>query len=270
MPDTQSTGALEDALSAETDALAAEAETPAVEPDALYADPRLAACYDTFDGERDDLDHYEAILDELGAHAVLDVGCGTGSLAVRLAARGLDVIGIDPARTSLDVARDKPHAEAVMWVHGTAPELPALGADAAVMTGNVAQVFLTDADWSATLRGIHRALRPGRSFVVESRRPEARAWEQWATETGERSWMVPGVGLVVGRPHEVTVQWPLVTFGDDFTFEDGAMVSSTSTLRFRDEDELRASLVGAGFSVTEIRQAPDRSGREFVVIARAE
>lgn len=277
MADTQSTGTLKDAppgetdaLTAGADALTAEPDAPAPGPDALFADPRLAACYDTFDGERDDLDHYEPILDELGAQAVVDVGCGTGSLAVRLAARGRDVIGIDPARASLDVARDKPHAQAVMWVHGTAPELPALGADAAVITGNVAQVFVTDADWSATLRGIRRALRSGGSFLVESRRPKARAWEQWAAETGEQSWVVPGVGLVVGRPHAVRVEWPLVTFGDDFTFDDGAVVSSTSTLRFRDEDELRASLVAAGFSVTEVRQAPDRPGREFVVIARAE
>lgn len=270
MPDTQTDGTLKDAPPLEIDALTAAAEIPATEPDALYTEPRLAACYDTFDGERDDLDHYESILDELGARAVLDIGCGTGSLAVRLAARGLEVTGIDPARASLDVARDKPHAEAVMWVHGIAPELPALGADAAVMTGNVAQVFLTDAEWSATLRGIRRALRPGGSLILETRRPEARAWEQWAPETGERSWVVPGMGLVVGRPHEVTVQWPLVTFGDDFTFEDGAVVSSTSTLRFRDEDELRTSLAGAGFSVTEVRQAPDRPGREFVVIAQAE
>src|SRR5690625_7853537 len=71
------------------------------------------------------------------------------------------------SRASLDVAHDKPYAEAASWVHGTAEELPALGADAAVMTGNVAQVFLTDEAWSATLRGIHRALRPG-GHVVRS------------------------------------------------------------------------------------------------------
>src|SRR5690625_6800082 len=51
------------------------------------------------------------------------------------------------SRASLDVAHDKPYAEAASWVHGTAEELPALGADAAVMTGNVAQVFLTDEAW---------------------------------------------------------------------------------------------------------------------------
>ncbi|UVY85119.1 class I SAM-dependent methyltransferase [Brachybacterium sp. NBEC-018] len=238
-------------------------------PDQIYADPRLAACYDTFDGERDDLDHYEALIDELGARTIVDVGCGTGSLAVRLAARGLTVTGVDPAAASLDVARSKPHAEAVTWIHGTAPDLPPLGADLAVMTGNVAQVFLTDESWLRTLRGIRAALRPGGWFVAESRRPERRAWEEWQADTDPQVHEVPGVGHVRSRARLVEVALPLVTFTDDFRFEDGATRSSTSTLRFRTEVELRASLAEAGLEVRDIREAPDRPGREYVLLARA-
>lgn len=238
-------------------------------PDAIYADPRLAACYDTFDGERDDLDHYGEILSELGAHSVIDVGCGTGALAVRLAADGLTVTGVDPALASLEVARGKPDADQVRWIHGTAADLPALGADAAVMTGNVAQVFLSDEAWTETLRGIRAALRDGGSLVFESRRPERRAWEEWQQDTAESLHEVPGLGLVRSRPTRFEVALPLVTFADEFTFEDGSTLTSTSTLRWRSEAELRSTLAAAGFAVQEIRDAPDRPGREFVVIARA-
>jgi SAM-dependent methyltransferase len=238
-------------------------------PDSLYADPRLAACYDVFDGERDDLPHYRAILAEHGARTVVDIGCGTGSLATLLAADGLAVTGIDPALASLDMARAKPGAERVTWLHGTAEELPPLGADAAVMTGNVAQVFLTDEAWSATLRAIRGALRPGGVLVFESRRPERRAWEEWRAETGETVYEVPGMGTVRQRPTGFEVALPLVTFSDEFVFADGTAVTSTSTLRWRTEEELRTSLEAAGFAVEEIRDAPDRPGREFVVIARA-
>lgn len=238
-------------------------------PDAIYAEPRLAACYDTFDGERDDLDHYGAILTELGAHSVIDVGCGTGALAVRLAADGLAVTGVDPALASLEVARGKPGAEQVRWIHGTATELPALGADAAVMTGNVAQVFVSDEAWAETLRGIRAALRDGGALVFESRRPERRAWEEWQQDTAESLHEVPGLGLVRSRPTRFEVALPLVTFADEFTFEDGSTLISTSTLRWRSEAELRSTLAAAGFRVQEIRDAPDRPGREFVVIARA-
>jgi hypothetical protein len=71
------------------------------------------------------------------------------------------------------------------------------------------------------------------------------------------------------RPTGFEVALPLVTFSDEFRFEDGTVLTSTSTLRWRDEEELRTTLDAAGFAVEEIREAPDRPGREFVVLARA-
>jgi len=40
-------------------------------------------------------------------------------------------------------------------------------------------------------------------------------------------------------------------------------------LRFRDRDEIAASLAAVGFAVEDVRDAPDRPGREFVFIARS-
>ena len=136
-------------------------------PDAIFAHPRLAAVYDAFDGHRDDLDPYLALAEELAAHVVLDVGCGTGSLAVLLAAGGRTVVAVDPAEASLSIAKAKDRAAKVRWIHGDATALPPLNADLALMTGNVAQVFLTDDEWEHVLRGIGTALRPeiGRAHV---------------------------------------------------------------------------------------------------------
>ena len=44
------------------------------------------------------------------------------------------------------------------------------------------------------------------------------------------------------------------------------MITSDSTLRFRDRGELEASLAAAGYRVLDVREAPDRPGREFVFI----
>ena len=73
--------------------------------DEQFRDPRLAEIYGVLDGDRDDLAAYLAIAEELGARRVLDVGCGTGTLALMLANRGRDVIGVDPPAGSNRAAR---------------------------------------------------------------------------------------------------------------------------------------------------------------------
>ena len=87
-------------------------------PDPIFADPRLAALYDIVDDDRRDLDVYAAIVEELRASSVLDLGCGTGTLACRLARPGLEVVGVDPAAASLDVARRKQGAHLVRPMTG--------------------------------------------------------------------------------------------------------------------------------------------------------
>jgi len=130
--------------------------------------------------DRSDLDAYVLIAEESDARRILDVGCGTGVFAVTLATRGFDVVGVDPAATFLNVARSKLGAKKVRFLLGDATTLPPLQVDLATMKGNVAQVFLTDDDWMATLVGIHEALRPGGQLVFESRDPARRVWEEWS------------------------------------------------------------------------------------------
>ncbi|MDQ2813843.1 MAG: class I SAM-dependent methyltransferase [Actinomycetota bacterium] len=238
-------------------------------PDAIFAHPRLAPIYDAFDGHRDDLTAYLSIADELGADRVLDVGCGTGCLAVLLADSGRTVVGVDPAGASLDVAKSKDAAGRISWVHGDAATVPPFGADLAVMTGNVAQVFLADEDWAQALQGIAAALRPGGYLVFETRRPERRAWEEWAADAGPVSLDIPGTGSVERRSEVTSVRLPFVSFRDTYRFRaDGTVVTSDSTLRFRRRDEVESCLVTAGYRVLDVREAPDRPGREFVFIAQ--
>ena len=238
-------------------------------PDRAFADPRLAEVYDPLDPDRSDLDVYVAIADELGARTVVDLGCGTGTFACLLAARGRTVTALDPAAASIEVARRKPGAELVDWVVGDAASLPPLAVDLVTMTANVAQVFLTDAGWAATLHAAHGALRPGGHLVFESRDPARRAWEEWDRARSSTSAAVAGVGRVDSWVEVLEVTGDLVTFRWTFVFDrDGAVLTSESTLRFRTRAELVGSVTAAGLVVTDVRDAPDRPGRELVVLAR--
>jgi ubiquinone/menaquinone biosynthesis C-methylase UbiE len=237
-------------------------------PDAIFAHPMLAAIYDTFDGDRDDLDLYVDLIGEHEARHVLDIGCGTGSLAILLADNGIAVTGVDPAAASLDVAREKDGAHQVTWIHGDATTLPPLQVDIAVMTGNVAQVFLTDDEWVAALRGIRRALKAHGHLVFETRRPERRAWEDWALETGSVVRDVPGIGQVEQRREVTDIALPYVSFRYSYRFaRDGQVVTSDSTIRFQRRDEIEESLAAAGFTTLEVRDSPDRPHGEDVFIA---
>ena len=237
--------------------------------DPIFAEPRLAEVYDPLDPDRSDLDAYVAVVEEFGARSVLDIGCGTGTFACLLARRGCSVTAVDPAGASLAVARAKPGAERVRWVHGYATDLPPLQVDLVTMTANVAQVFLTDAAWDSTLQAAYAALRPGGRLVFETRDPAARAWLEWNREHSQQRTVVPGVGGVQAWHELLEVSGDLVSFRTTVVFEsDGAVFTSDSTLRFRHRHEVTASLGTAGFVVDEVRQAPDRPGRELVFIAR--
>ncbi|MEV5428318.1 class I SAM-dependent methyltransferase [Streptomyces sp. NPDC052701] len=234
-----------------------------------FRHPRLAALYDLLDPDRRDLDAYLGIAEEFGARRVLDIGCGTGVFALLLAARGIEVVGVDPAGASLAVARAKPGGDRVRWIHGDATALPPLRTDLATMTANVAQEIVAPEAWRATLRGAYEALRPGGRLVFETRVPARRAWEEWHRDASHRVTEVAGTGPVESWVDLVEVDGPLVSFRWTYVFAaDGRTLTSDSTLRFREREEVEADLVAQGYAVEGVRDAPDRPGREFVFVAR--
>ncbi len=242
--------------------------------DQHYVDPRLVAMYDTDNPRGADYDFYLGLAAELGAHTILDLGCGTGLLTRELATDGREVTGVDPAPAMLAHARKQPGAERVRWVEGDSGALGTPEADLALMTGNVAQVFLDDAAWAATLRDLHAALRPGGHLAFESRNPAARAWEGWNraatyeevdSPSGPLECWLDVLSVGDGRVHFVA---------HNVFAETGEDLMVDSQLRFRDEAELTESLRGAGFTVEQVygdwtRGPLTPESRVMVFVARA-
>jgi ubiquinone/menaquinone biosynthesis C-methylase UbiE len=93
--------------------------------------------------------------------AVADVGCGTGTLAIALAADGAKVIGVDGDPEVLALAHAKPGAEAVQWRKGPATALPLPGASADRVVMSLLLHHLDAAAKRTALAEAVRVLRPG-------------------------------------------------------------------------------------------------------------
>ena len=97
--------------------------------------------------------------------SILDAGCGTGRVAVELAERGYDVVGMDVEPSMLDAARAK--APAMRWVLGdlAADPIPGGPYDLVVAAGNV-MIFLQLGTEAAAVANLAGALRPGGLLVA--------------------------------------------------------------------------------------------------------
>ncbi|QLC34465.1 class I SAM-dependent methyltransferase [Halarchaeum sp. CBA1220] len=124
---------------------------------------------------------------------VLDVGCGTGELALFLARRGLDVLGIDLSERAVAQAREKARwrrvpAQFLAW---DALRLPAL-ADAGFAFETVVDSamfhVLGDAERDRFVAGLERVLRPGGWYFLlgDARRDPASTYGVSPAELRER------------------------------------------------------------------------------------
>ena len=234
-----------------------------MDEDRLYHDPALADFYDLENGwERaPDLDYCRTLA--VDAASVLDLGCGTGELAVALAG-GRSVVGVDPAPAMLEIARAKPGADGVDFVEGDARTLR-LGRrfDLVVLTGHAFQVFLTPEDRGAALTTIAAHLAPGGRFIFDSRNPACREWEEWGPEGSMRLVEHPRFGTVAAWND--VAQDPatgIVTYGTHYEIRaTGKRLSAASRIAFPEKAELAALITDAGLRVE--RWLGDWEGTEW-------
>ncbi|TAG21564.1 MAG: class I SAM-dependent methyltransferase [Rhodobacterales bacterium] len=217
--------------------------------DALYNDAALAAFYDWDNPWPKDFDWFLTQLQ--GSRSVLDLGCGTGVFSVALAARGAEVVGVDPAAAMLALARVRPGGDGVHWVTAGAQGLD-LGRrfEAVVMTGHAFQTLLTPADRAACLATIARHLAPGGRFIFDSRNPEAREWEAWTPEATREVQAHPSFGPVERWNDAI---WDagtgIVTYETHYRLGDGRHFQATSQIAFPGFAVLAAEIAVAGLAV---------------------
>lgn len=130
----------------------------------------LADVYDEWYNGPDDTDETVARVAELaGAGPVLELGAGTGRLAIPIAAGGRLVVALDASAAMLDHLRAKPGSSTVRCLVGDAAALPLAGSFAVVLAARNLVCNVTSAAGQQRLfAGAARVLRPGGVFAVEA------------------------------------------------------------------------------------------------------
>lgn len=155
---------------------------------------------------------------DVTGRGVLDVGCGSGALALALARRGAHVVGIDASSSMIEAAKQRAQTDATEATFrvGTAQSLPFQPESFDLVTAITILCFVEDA--APVFGEMARVLRPRGRLVIG----ELGKWSSWALSRRIRGWLGS----------------PLWRAG-----------------RFRTERELRSLAEQAGFVVETVRGA---------------
>ncbi len=185
------------------------------------------------------------------AHRIVDLGIGTGDLAIALVQRGYEVVGVDRAPAMLAVAREKARQAGVALallrqdIRRLRLRRPA---DVALCVYTVLNQQTADGDLVRTLRAVRAGLVPGGLFVFELNLAAgyARYWQ------GEHAADVGGAVIVRThrrRPGSAVIQAHVSirrrTCGG---FDE---VTDHIAQRPYDDAEVEAALAGTGFTVLD-------------------
>ncbi len=144
-----------------------------------YFDEHVAATYDSSEGEMFDAAAIGPVVDFLAGLAAggqaLELGIGTGRIALPLAQRGVPVHGIDMSSAMVARLRAKPGGEAIPVAIGDFATTTVEGRfSVAYLVFNTIMNLTTQAAQVACFRNAAAHLEPGGCFVIEVMIPELR------------------------------------------------------------------------------------------------
>ncbi|PCI85204.1 MAG: SAM-dependent methyltransferase [Hyphomicrobiales bacterium] len=233
----------------------------------LYTDPLLAQFYDSASQNRVD---FECCLGLAKPDmSILDLGCGTGELAVGLAKIGAEVTGVEPAGAMLDIARGRDVDDLVTWVQDDARNVR-LGRkfDLVILTGHSFQGFLIEADQMKLLATIAAHLTPKGRFVFDSRNPDFMELKGRKVDDNIR--------LLEHELHGQIEMWNVSDYDEDkgiLTYENGFRIVATgeehvagAKIHYTKQQDIADMLVESGLFVD--RWLGDWLGGEYHAKAR--
>ena len=162
-----------------------------------YFDDRVAAAYDRTSGDMFEPEVLGPTVDFLaelaGGGRALELGIGTGRVALPLAERGVEVHGIELSRAMAAKLREKPGGERVAVTIGDFATTRVEGEfRLAYLVYNTINNLTTQAEQVACFRNVAAHLEPGGCFVIEVLVPDVRRLPPGETmrvfDAGEEHW----------------------------------------------------------------------------------
>ncbi len=193
---------------------------------------------------------------------ILDLGCGTGNHALRLAARGYRVTGVDVGAGMLAIARDKAREGklAVAFQEADIREFRVEQTfDAALMMFAVLGYQIENADVLSSLRTARRHLRPGGLLIADfwygpavlAQRPEERTL---STRDGDIDIVRKASAELDSRRHVCAVRFKLRRSRGEKVLSE---TDEEHRMRFFFPKELGLFLETSGFRLARLGAFPD-------------
>jgi SAM-dependent methyltransferase len=135
--------------------------------DETYGD-RVAAIYDDWYGDLEP-SSIDLLAELAGQGRTLELGIGTGRIAIPLAARNVNVIGIDVAQAMIDQLKAKPEAQSIDVHLGSFADLDVAGQfDLVYVVFNTFFMLTSQTEQVRCFRNVASHLTNNGSFVIEA------------------------------------------------------------------------------------------------------
>ena len=147
---------------------------------------RVAGVYDDWYAELDP-HAVDALADLAGGGKALELGIGTGRIALPLSAKNVEVHGIDASPSMISRLREKPGGDRITVTQGNFADVPVEGKFALVfIVFNTFFMLTTQEEQVQCFRNVAQHLAPGGCFVIEAFVPDVTRFlhgqANWATK----------------------------------------------------------------------------------------
>jgi trans-aconitate methyltransferase len=229
--------------------------------------------YQTFINYDEEYAYYSDKLKKYNAESVIELGCGTGSLASRFTVAGFDYTGLDLNRTMLAIAESKNPGAKFIEDDMRSFQLKE-NKQACLIAGRSISYLMTNKDVLDSFNTINKNLQPGGivcfdnidaakfiPFIKNGKRIIHKA------EFGGRKFQRESYWSINGN-QSWTFNWDSVYFEVDKKGGLHKIADDNSTVRCFTKDDLCLFLDLCNFSVKEIEDRPSYAFDTFVIVAQ--